>query len=159
MSCSPTRLRALPKPALSDSVSRTLDTTSLTRMLVFHTPLSVLHDPLYEILSGCAQPYFESPDRIALILAALLTKDTATPANTASHFEERRCDWTRDEIAADRELMEAVARVHSRDYLDFLREIYDEWVAEGGSKVSDCRPRLSAERAAELTGHKIALFP
>ncbi|GAA5876492.1 hypothetical protein JCM3774_003792 [Rhodotorula dairenensis] len=101
-------------------------------MLVFHTPLSLLHDPPHEILSGCAQPYFESPDRVARILTALLRPS----ASAAQHhsFEERCCDWTRQDVATDAPLLEAVACVHDQRYLDFLREIYGEWIAEGGSK-------------------------
>lgn len=115
--------------------SRSPDLAAAT-MLVFHTPLSLLHDPPYEILSGCAQPYLESPDRIALILSSLLKERNEDPAVS---FEERRCDWTRDDVASDAALFEAVARVHDREYLDFLREIYEDWVAEGGSKVP-CAP-------------------
>ncbi|GAA5985659.1 hypothetical protein JCM10908_007060 [Rhodotorula pacifica] len=99
-------------------------------MLVFHTPLSLLHDPPYEILSGCAQPYFESPNRVKRILDALL----ASSSTDSASFEERCCDWTREEIVADGLLLAAVARVHDSRYLDFLREIYSEWTAEGGSK-------------------------
>ncbi|GJN94509.1 hypothetical protein Rhopal_007591-T1 [Rhodotorula paludigena] len=93
-------------------------------MLVFHSPLSLTHDPPYEILSGCAQPYFESPQRYHRILAALL----ASPA-----FEERRLDWHTDEVVTA-ELLRAVRAVHDEEYLAFLEEIYDEWIAEGGSK-------------------------
>lgn len=112
-------------------------------MLVFHSPLSLLHDPPHEILSGCLQPYFESPERYYRILSALVgpTLSSAAAAATAagSHVgpwraEERRLEWTRDEVLTS-ELDRAVRAVHDGEYLDFLREIYDEWVAEGGSKV------------------------
>ena len=101
-------------------------------MLVFHTPLSLTHDPPKEILSGCAQPYFESPARVTRILSALLDPE----CRDGSEFEERCCDWTREEVASDAALLQAVARVHDPVYLDFLREIYAEWIEEGGSKVS-----------------------
>lgn len=101
-------------------------------MLVFHTPLSLTHDPPKEILSGCAQPYFESPARVTRILSALLDPE----CRDGCEFEERRCDWTREEVASDAALIQAVARVHDPVYLDFLREIYAEWIEEGGSKVS-----------------------
>ncbi|KWU45520.1 Arginase/deacetylase [Rhodotorula sp. JG-1b] len=99
-------------------------------MLVFHTPLSLTHDPPKEILSGCAQPYFESPARVTRILSALLDPE----CRDGSEFEERCCDWTREEVASDAALLQAVARVHDPVYLDFLREIYAEWIEEGGSK-------------------------
>lgn len=93
-------------------------------MLVFHTPLSLLHDPPHEILSGCVQPYFESPERCFRILAALL-KSTA--------FTERTLEWPVEEVVT-KEVFEAIRAVHDERYLAFLAEIYDEWVAEGGSK-------------------------
>ena len=101
-------------------------------MLVFHTPLSLSHDPPNEILSGCAQPYFESPARVTRIVSALLDP----VSRDGSEFEERCCDWTKEDVASDAALLQAVARVHDPLYLDFLREIYDEWIEEGGSKVS-----------------------
>ncbi|GAA5939676.1 hypothetical protein JCM3775_002084 [Rhodotorula graminis] len=94
-------------------------------MLVFHTPLSVLHDPPHEILSGCVQPYFESPERYRRILAALV--------HPGSTFEERCLDWTRDDVLTP-ELDSAVLSVHDGGYLDFLASIYSEWTAEGGSR-------------------------
>ncbi|KAG0666910.1 hypothetical protein C6P46_003620 [Rhodotorula mucilaginosa] len=99
-------------------------------MLVFHTPLSLSHDPPNEILSGCAQPYFESPARVTRIVSALLDPES----RDGSEFEERCCDWTKEDVASDAALLQAVARVHDPLYLDFLREIYDEWIEEGGSK-------------------------
>ncbi|EGU10996.1 putative acetylpolyamine aminohydrolase [Rhodotorula toruloides ATCC 204091] len=93
-------------------------------MLVFHTPLSLLHDPPHEILSGCVQPYFESPERYFRILTTLL-KSTA--------FEERTLEWPVKEVVTE-EVLEAIRAVHDERYFAFLAEIYDEWVAEGGSK-------------------------
>ncbi|BGP35537.1 hypothetical protein JCM10296v2_007377 [Rhodotorula toruloides] len=93
-------------------------------MLVFHTPLSLLHNPPHEILSGCVQPYFESPERYFRILTTLL-KSTA--------FEERTLEWPVDEVVTV-EVLEAIRAVHDERYLAFLADIYDEWVAEGGSK-------------------------
>ncbi|BGP27799.1 acetylpolyamine aminohydrolase [Rhodotorula toruloides] len=93
-------------------------------MLVFHTPLSLLHDPPHEILSGCVQPYFESPERYFRILTALL-KSTA--------FEVRTLDWPVDEVVTD-QVVRTLGAVHDEQYLSFLADIYGEWVAEGGSK-------------------------
>ncbi|BGO95791.1 hypothetical protein JCM10020v2_007515 [Rhodotorula toruloides] len=93
-------------------------------MLVFHTPLSLLHNPPHEILSGCVQPYFESPERYFRILTTLL-KSTA--------FEGRTLEWPVEEVVTE-EVLEAIRPVHDERYLAFLAEIYDEWIAEGGSK-------------------------
>ncbi|GAA5909009.1 hypothetical protein JCM8208_007142 [Rhodotorula glutinis] len=98
-------------------------------MLVFHSPLSLLHNPPHEILSGSLQPYFESPDRYRRILAALLLP----PRRGSTPFEERRLDWTKAEVLTP-ELDRAVRAVHDPAYLDFLASIYPEWVAEGGSR-------------------------
>ena len=114
-------------------------------MLVFHSPLSLLHDPPHEILSGCVQPYFESPDRYHRILAALVsgsTSDSASLGTTARWTaEERRLEWSRDEVLTP-DLDRAVRAVHDGAYLDFLATIYAEWVAEGGSRVRPCSPLL-----------------
>ncbi|GAA6034689.1 hypothetical protein JCM8097_001122 [Rhodosporidiobolus ruineniae] len=91
---------------------------------VFHTPLSLLHNPPTEILSGSAIPYIESPERYRRILAAL---------SASSALEVREEGWTRGDVITE-ELEEAVRRVHGEEYLAFLEEIYEEWVAEGGSK-------------------------
>ncbi|GAA5825012.1 hypothetical protein JCM5353_001144 [Sporobolomyces roseus] len=97
----------------------------MSRFPVFHSPLSLSHDPPHEILSGCVQPYFESPERYHRILDAVL-KDGDT-------YEECKMIWKAGEVDTE-ELREAIRRVHDEDYFAFLREIYDEWVAEGGSK-------------------------
>lgn len=96
------------------------------RLPVVHSPLSLLHNPPHEILSGCIQPYFESPERYHRILNPLL--------EDAETYEDLKLDLSRQTIdSAD--LRKSISRVHDEDYLDFLREIYDEWIAEGGSKV------------------------
>ncbi|GAA5912617.1 histone deacetylase family protein [Sporobolomyces salmoneus] len=95
-------------------------------MLIFHNPLSLTHNPPHEILSGCLQPYFESPERYHRILDTLLVdKD---------HYEGCELDLQAQEVETKEELNEAISRVHERAYTDFLKEIYDEWTAEGGSK-------------------------
>lgn len=108
-----------------DKAGRLFRSLSTSRgMLVFHTPLSLLHNPPHEILSGCVQPYFESPERYFRILTTLL-KSTA--------FEGRTLEWPVEEVVTE-EVLEAIRPVHDERYLAFLAEIYDEWIAEGGSK-------------------------
>lgn len=99
--------------------------SSLIPLPVFHTPLSLLHDPPHEILSGQLQPYFESPERYHRILSTL--RDSGA-------FEVVQQGWTRDDVVTE-ELLTAVRAVHDEDYVDFLRNVYEEWVKEGGSKV------------------------
>ncbi|GAA6064418.1 hypothetical protein JCM10212_002845 [Sporobolomyces blumeae] len=107
---------------LSDNVT---DASRSGRILVVHSPLSLLHDPPHEILSGCVQPYFESPARYHTILDALNTDK--------ERYGERKLDWEPGQVETD-ELTRAIEAVHERDYVAFLRGIYREWIAEGGSK-------------------------
>ncbi|BGP20289.1 hypothetical protein JCM10213v2_008426 [Rhodosporidiobolus nylandii] len=88
------------------------------------TPVTLLHDPPSEVLSGQLQRYFESPERVSRILAALL----ALP-----DFKEHKVNWQRTGVVTPGPL-EAVKRVHDVEYIAFLAEIYEAWVAEGGSK-------------------------
>ncbi|BGP51881.1 hypothetical protein JCM10450v2_007841 [Rhodotorula kratochvilovae] len=108
-------------------------------MLVFHTPLSLLHNPPHEILSGCVQPYFESPERYHRILAALLFVAPTSAPDSPVAFEERRLEWAREEVHTP-ELERAVRAVHDAEYLAFLDEVYNEWVAEGGSRQDAALP-------------------
>ncbi|GAA5913906.1 hypothetical protein JCM6882_004392 [Rhodosporidiobolus microsporus] len=105
-----------------------MSSPSRPRFPVFHTPLSLLHNPPTEILSGRPVPYVESPTRYHRILEALLP-----PHDSGGRFEEHKLDWERDDVVTP-ELLAAVRAVHGEEYLAFLREIYDECVAEGGSK-------------------------
>ncbi|GAA5830144.1 hypothetical protein JCM11251_006895 [Rhodosporidiobolus azoricus] len=94
------------------------------RLPVFHTSLSLLHDPPTEILSGRPVPYVESPARYHRILDVLISDE---------RFHEVAEDWKRDDVITPG-LLQAVRAVHSEDYVAFLEEIYEEWIAEGGSK-------------------------
>ena len=54
-------------------------------------------------------------------------------------FEEVALEWARDDVLQPW-LVEALRRVHTDEYLDFLEKIYSEWIGEGGSKVcAACR--------------------
>lgn len=104
----------------------------MTRIPVLWTPLSALHDPPYEILSGQLQPYFESPQRVSLILDSIFAHDDG-----AKLFVEVQLNWEREEVGEDW-VWDCLRAVHDEDYLEFLRDIYNEWIAEGGSKVRRC---------------------
>ncbi|EJD41498.1 Arginase/deacetylase [Auricularia subglabra TFB-10046 SS5] len=90
-------------------------------MLVVHSPRCLLHDPPTEILSGKPVPYKESPDRLIRVRNAL--RD-----DPAHNYKL---------IAVDDELpiLPHIQRVHSDDYIAYLRSAYDEWVQEGGDKA------------------------
>ncbi|ORY76258.1 Arginase/deacetylase [Leucosporidium creatinivorum] len=94
-------------------------------MLVVHSPLSTLHAPKYEVLSGALVPYFESPTRVQLILDCLL-------ADPESRFTALSQEWTLQELEED-SFRKLISEVHGEDYLDFLRTVYSRWVGEGGN--------------------------
>ncbi|KAJ7246514.1 putative acetylpolyamine aminohydrolase [Mycena rebaudengoi] len=93
---------------------------------VLHCPLSLLHDPPHEILSGALQPYFESPERYHRILNELASSTNYTPISF---------DWKREGIQEEW-LMTALRAIHPQEYLDFLAHIYEEWIKEGGSRAA-----------------------
>jgi acetoin utilization deacetylase AcuC-like enzyme len=66
------------------------------------------HDPAGEFFNGAMHPPAEHPGRVDAILQAV--GRTQTPADTG---------------------MGPLSRVHSADYLDFLRTAHDEWRAAG----------------------------
>ena len=92
-------------------------------MLVVHHPDCLLHDPPYEILSGSLTPYFESPERIKRILSVLDGDDAFVVIN---------------ELDKDVDVENAIVQVHSKEYVDYIRGAYEEWVKAGGNKVSFC---------------------
>jgi acetoin utilization deacetylase AcuC-like enzyme len=124
--------------------------TASATISVIHCPLSLTHAPPHEILSGCLQPYFESPERYHRILNALL--------DDASTYTEQRLELTAKQVTENEELREAVERVHEGEYLAFLREIYDEWTAEGGSKVCIISLHRSETAEADLFVRRMRFF-
>jgi len=96
-------------------------------MKVFWDPDCLLHNPPYEILSGDKLPYFESPARLQLIKKELEGNPSLFSLKSASSSQNPGLDITR-----------YIEMVHSREYLDYLRNAYDNWVQSGGSTVP-CR--------------------
>lgn len=105
-----------------------LSVTLLLAMLVLHTPLSTLHAPKHEILSGALVPYFESPARVQLILNSLL-------ADSKSRFYALPQVWELQELEQEW-FLGLINEVHEGEYLCFLRTVYSQWVGEGGNPVS-----------------------
>jgi len=93
-------------------------------MKVFWDPDCLLHNPPYEILSGDKLPYFESPARLQLIKKELEGNPSLFSLKSASSSQNPGLDITR-----------YIEMVHSREYLDYLRNAYDNWVQSGGSTV------------------------
>lgn len=150
---------------LSYHTLRMVDSSSSSRprLRVLHSPLSLLHNPPHEILSGALQPYFESPDRYHRILDALFPSRASTeimssnaPALWAQvEFEDVELDWKAGQVG-EPWVLAAIGAVHSKDYLAFLEGVYREWIAEGGSKVH--RRGLSYRRRLTSPG-RLLCFP
>ncbi|WP_299755029.1 histone deacetylase family protein [uncultured Chloroflexus sp.] len=71
------------------------------------------HDPPFEILDGKTVPYFETPQRVTIILAALQAAGFAPP------------------VTAPPATIAELATVHTPDYLDYLAHAYERWQAAG----------------------------
>jgi acetoin utilization deacetylase AcuC-like enzyme len=82
-------------------------------MKVFYSENHKDHAPDFEVFEGGVRtPYLETPDRAARILNAL--KET---------------DWA--EVHAPLDFgMEPILAVHDRDYVDFLKHAWAQWIAE-----------------------------
>lgn len=72
-----------------------------------------LHDPPFEILDGQVQPYFESPRRAEMILAALDAAGFPAPQ------------------APRRFGLGPILGVHAEDYVTYLQQAHMRWVASG----------------------------
>jgi acetoin utilization deacetylase AcuC-like enzyme len=84
-------------------------------MITVYSPDHTLHDPPHEFLDGALVPVFESPERAAIILAALARAGMGP-------------------VVAPRAFgMDPVRAVHSADYLAYLEHAYERWVAAGGA--------------------------
>jgi acetoin utilization deacetylase AcuC-like enzyme len=71
----------------------------------------IQHDPSFEILNGRTVNYFESPQRVSIISAAL----------AAAGFAEPQAPRGFD--------LAAIAAIHDSAYLDYLAHAYQRWVA------------------------------
>ncbi|ETW86617.1 hypothetical protein HETIRDRAFT_99089 [Heterobasidion irregulare TC 32-1] len=88
-------------------------------MKVFVDRDCLLHDPPYEILSGKPVPYFESPARWHAIKHEL---------ESSPSFEIADRD-------SDVDVLGYAQAIHDRDYIQYLRNAYEDWVADGNDKA------------------------
>ncbi|CAE6404340.1 unnamed protein product [Rhizoctonia solani] len=90
-------------------------------MKLFYSNQCTLHSPGFEILSGNAVPYLESPSRMSAIMSHLsrgwIWEDVDTNGSTG-----------------DEDLLEMIKQVHQPDYVEYLQNAYEIWVQDGGSK-------------------------
>ncbi|MCS6886660.1 MAG: histone deacetylase family protein [Chloroflexus sp.] len=82
-------------------------------MKIFVSAEHYRHDPPFEILDGQTVPYFETPQRVAIILAALRAAGFAPLA------------------AAPPATIAELGAVHTADYLDYLAHAHERWQAAG----------------------------
>ncbi|KAI0005557.1 Arginase/deacetylase [Russula compacta] len=90
-------------------------------MKVFWDPDCLMHNPPYEILSGDKLPCFESPARLQLIKEALEEHPSLFNFQSGSVSSQ------------DMDITRYVEMVHSRGYLSYLSNAYDNWVRSGGN--------------------------
>lgn len=84
-------------------------------MEIVYTAAHQLHQPAYEVCEGRLVPYYETAARVVTIQAAL------EQAGYGPWHEPR--DFG----------LEHLLRVHSADYINYLAQAYERWVAAGGS--------------------------
>jgi acetoin utilization deacetylase AcuC-like enzyme len=105
-----------------------------------HSPLHARHQGGFELFRGQLVPTFETPERIAVILAALAA--------------------ARIEVTAPRDIPEErLLRVHDAGFVAFLRGAHARWQAEGrqGHVLPSGFPARGMRRDREPTGISGAL--
>jgi acetoin utilization deacetylase AcuC-like enzyme len=104
-------------------------------MKAIHSPLHARHDGGVELYRGALVPTFETPQRAEIIRAALEGRGY--------------------EIDAPREIAESrLLGVHDAEFVDFLRGVHAEWVAEGreGHVIPSGFPARGLRRDRRPTG-------
>ncbi|WP_308917981.1 histone deacetylase family protein [Jannaschia sp. LMIT008] len=104
-------------------------------MRTYHSEDHRLHFPQAELAGGQLVTPFERPSRVEYVLRRLRERGFEAPADPGP------CD------------LDAVARVHAPDYLDFLERAWDDWVADGNAgeiiATNVPAPGMSAARRPE----------
>jgi acetoin utilization deacetylase AcuC-like enzyme len=83
-------------------------------MITIYSPDHALHDAPHEFLDGKLIPPHEAPIRVRMILEAL-ERAGIGPIQPSRAFE-----------------LEPILAVHDHDYLEYLAQAYERWVAAGG---------------------------
>ncbi|MFV9506476.1 MAG: histone deacetylase family protein [Oscillochloridaceae bacterium umkhey_bin13] len=100
-------------------------------MRIITSPLHAHHNPPSEILDGELKPYFESPERVAIITAALAAAGFPVPEAPQAFG------------------LEPILAVHQPDYAEYLATAYERWVAAGlpSTAVQPCTFAMPGLRA------------
>lgn len=99
-------------------------------MRLFCSDKCARHNPEFEILSGNSVPYLESPDRLTRIMSYIWKNEKT------SHWQWENIDSSNDSDEVSPDVIEAISGVHEPDYIDYLRNAYELWVKDGGSKAA-----------------------
>jgi acetoin utilization deacetylase AcuC-like enzyme len=84
-------------------------------MKTYYAATHIQHNPPYEVTDGGKQiPYYESPERMNRVLAALEGTGWAELLPPQDHG------------------LDPIRAVHSNDYIDFLQTAFTRWMQEGG---------------------------
>ena len=81
-------------------------------MITIYSERQALHCNIQEVLSGELVPSFEVAERTGIVLQHIKARDLG-PVIAPNHFT-----------------VDLAARVHSREYLDFLQQAWSLWQAE-----------------------------
>ncbi|KAB5596064.1 Histone deacetylase superfamily protein [Ceratobasidium theobromae] len=125
-------------------------------MKLFYSDRCALHNPGFEILSGNATPYLESPSRMMAIMSHI-AQDERT-----SSWSWENIDSSKDSGELPVDAIEAINRVHHPDYVEYLRNAYEVWVQDGGSKAAvlpETFPHPALLAAAKQAAHPKNLPP
>lgn len=104
-------------------------------MIAVYSPNHLIHDPPHEFLDGRYIRFTEAPIRAEMIYKALRESQIA-PIIEPDDFG-----------------LDPILAIHTADYVECLRTIYDRWVAEGGPALA-ALPGIIATRT--LNRHKSA---
>ncbi|MFL5803240.1 MAG: histone deacetylase family protein [Roseiflexaceae bacterium] len=97
-----------------------------------------LHDPPHEFLDGALMPIYESPARAAIIHAAL-ERAALGPILSPRAFG-----------------LAPIQAAHSDDYLGYLEQIYERWVAAGGAPAAVLPGTLAVRWMGRRCDHPVA---
>jgi acetoin utilization deacetylase AcuC-like enzyme len=97
-----------------------------------------LHNPPHEFLDGALVPIYETPARAAIVHAAL-EQAALGPILPPRAFG-----------------LAPIRAVHSDDYLDYLEQIYERWVAAGGAPAAVMPGTLAVRWMGRRCDHPVA---
>ncbi len=108
-------------------------------MITLYSETHRKHNPPMEFLNGTLIPYYETPERIRIILEAISEHELG-PIRSPEPFDPK---W--------------IEAIHTREYLEFLNRGYRKWVEAGGDPNALFPSALAVRRMNRKTNNPIAL--